>query len=1262
MKYKLLSLLSIAGILFPALSSGFELRLGEAKNELKIDGKISKDEYSGGVRLFGTVSNQKKELTYRRSEVALARDQKAFYLAISSEMDLYIKPTTGDIADFEVIAPNGKKVRVQINAQKFGNIPKGVTWKTVANTKEFVTEIAIPWSMFGVKPENNSEWKVKFIRMWLNPYEISKLDGKVIFDDSVPGFEQLHGKTNPTFGSGPQLFWNVTNQTSAEQKVKCDATITWIGNPELIQSETTIPAGKKHKFSLATTGAESDARTVDMTLSANGKTLLKRNYTWSRSGLRWINANPHIGFAIATYPTLKKAKARIYCAKEKNLDPFAEVRFQIVSTDGKKVFYDKAAPRSKDKFHLEWDIRELPHGDYKMFAVMKGKDGKVLRKMETKFQYRTFPWVNNKIGLERVVIPPFKPLTVKGNQVNATLTGYELGGNGLFDKVFAKGENILTGPVALKINGKTLAANNVKFQEKSADRVLASAKMDSPETAVELSYDIDYDGFILMKLKFQPKSGNFNSMTLEIPYKKAYAELLHSVAAQLRRNPSVKLDQKTGVIWDNIRNSANYFRPYIWLGGIEKGFSWLCESEKNWSLDRKKPMAEVIRSANGDAVLRIHIMNKPVTRKNAFEIEMGFQASPVKPMMPNYRKYSTVTVDGYVVAKSDPSSPIVGPWMYGSDYRTARDASFYPCGKDYSFVEYLTRQSRKDNNKQVNEKAISYLKKHNVPESHFKNMRSHMWHAAVNLVRPSKRSIVYINPRSGDRGMPEFGTYQSEWRNDQFQTGLHGLYFQNPVKSYRDFLVPLLRELVRHGFDGIYFDNTFDSVNLDDTMGPAEEIGLNLYRHHHTMLEMRYLIKRTATMLYTEKKMIEDRPYLTVHMTNSAVLPVLSFASHQLNWEAYYGNSDYQDRFSEGYILTESTGLQSGCVPQLLINYGTKMLKNQQTALALLLPYTLMDHWIHSLSEPFRKTVNAIRNFGYAEKDTKVYPCYDPENPLKITGKVRAAVLVRGQEALIMAGDFGSNGSFLCDISKLGFKNPVALDALTGEEIGKGNVLKISIPHHFSRLIIVGDGTAAEAALIRCSPSVGKIRKLQSGNYTPEKLFHLFSDKPQTFRNDSARVKQTLKEAPVAYSFVLWAKPVKGDDGGSAISMNSYRNFIGYSGKTTQFSFICYGNDGAYRDIGRYKVYCPPEKWHFVAGTVNPVSGEITLYINGKKAAQTVSKKACFPSKEIVIGGRTGNPKNFCGELGDVRMYNMPLSAEMIEKLYKEELPKYQGK
>lgn len=1265
MRHKLLQKLLIIGLGFSALASAVEIRLGESENPIKVDGKISSGEYAGGISLYGMISDKNNEVTFRKSEVAIARDKEALYLAMSSELYSNIKASAADIAEFAVTAPNGKTVNVQLNAIGGGKIPAAVKqWKTDSSARNFSAEVALPWTLFGTKPVNGALWKVKLVRHWHLPAEKGVLASNIVLDDAAPGINQTHGYTGPTHGGAPQLLWKVKNNSASTQNVKCDAQIVWIGNPELVQSEAAISAGKQHTFALITSGAESDSRTVTMKLTGNGKTFLQRNYTWSLKGLQWDDPNPHIGYSIGTYPTLKKAKARIYCSKPEKLAPYASVHFQIVSLDGKKVFYDKTAEKFKDRFHLEWDIKELPFGDYKMLAVMYGRNGKILNTMQTTFEYRSFPWVDNKIGLERVIVPPFKPLTVNGNQVNATLTGYELGGEGILSKVFAKGENILTAPVTLKLNGKILQTGAVKFHEKSSDRVQASAVMDSPETSIDLDYDIDYDGFILLKMKFRPKNGNFRSMILDIPYKKAYTELLHSVSAQLRRNPSVKLDQKTGPVWNSIQNAPAYFRPYIWIGGIEKGFGWLCESEKNWSLDRSKPMAEVIRSANGDAVLRIHIVNKPAIRKNTFEIEMGFQASPVKPMMPNYRKYSTVNVNGIVPDKSDPTTSYIGPYMYGLDTTWDRGAGFQPHGKDYSFIEYLTRSSRGDSDSEINQKVDEFIRKNNITHN-AKTLRAHMSHGARNQVRQSKRSIVYINPRCSARQWPEFGTYQCEWRNDAFRTGNSGLYFQNPVKSYRDYLLPQIRELVRHGFEGVYFDNTYDTVNEDEVMGPVVEYETGRYRYHHSMLEMRRLIKRTATMLYTENKMLEGRPFLTVHMTNSAPLPVLSFATYQIDWEAYFGDSDYQDRFSEGYILSTSTGLQAGCAPLICLDSGKNIERNQQTALALLLPYDLLNYWeCHKgLTAPFITAINAVRNFGYAEQDSKVYSCYDPANPLKITGKAKAALVLRGREALIMAGDFGCNGSFKCDITRLGYENPVALDALTGEKIGEGNVLTVSIPHHFSRLIVVGDGNAAaEAGLSRCTPAIGKIRQLQSGNYTPKKLFHFFADKPQAFKQNSEKIKYTLEKLPIAYSFVLWAKPEKGGTGGTLISMNAHYNFISYVEKAIKYNFVCYDKNGQYRDVGGYKWYSYPGKWCFIVGTVNPVSGEITMYLNGKKAAQSVSKKPFDPVKEIFIAGRAGYAAAFCGELGDVRMYDMPLREEDVERLYKEESAKYQEK
>ena len=203
-------------------------------------------------------------------------------------------------------------------------------------------------------------------------------------------------------------------------------------------------------------------------------------------------------------------------------------------------------------------------------------------------------------------------------------------------------------------------------------------------------------------------------------------------------------------------------------------------------------------------------------------------------------------------------------------------------------------------------------------------------------------------------------------------------------------------------------------------MGPAIEYAPNRYRFHHTMLEMRKLVKRTATMLYAEGKLIEDRPFVVLHATNCVPLPLMAFASHQLDWEAYYGQSDYQDRFSNGYILAESTGLQSGCVPQVLLDSDQTPDRNQATALALLLPYCLLDIQQNHLgpTEATAKTLNAIRNYGYGEPGVEVFPCYDAQNPLRVSGNVRAALVRREQSALVLVGDFGSDGKFSLDVSE----------------------------------------------------------------------------------------------------------------------------------------------------------------------------------------------------------------------------------------------------
>ena len=105
----------------------------------------------------------------------------------------------------------------------------------------------------------------------------------------------------------------------------------------------------------------------------------------------------------------------------------------------------------------------------------------------------------------------------------------------------------------------------------------------------------------------------------------------------------------------------------------------------------------------------------------------------------------------------------------------------------------------------------------------------------------------------------------------------------------------------------------------------------------------------------------------------------------------------------------------------------------------------------------------------------EVYECFRPRNPLKITGTVRAMLLRRGQEALVAAGEYGNEKQFQLDVTALGWANPVCYDAITGERLGEGPVMKIAIEPHRSRTLILGNGThAAVTALLRATPSLAE--------------------------------------------------------------------------------------------------------------------------------------------------------------------------------------------
>ena len=330
------------------------------------------------------------------------------------------------------------------------------------------------------------------------------------------------------------------------------------------------------------------------------------------NGIYWqAPASEKTVFLFGIYPSYNTVSAQVYNRNSAKLKPFDTAHFQIVDAAG-KVYSEAKVQKAGNKFYKEFHLPRLKDGKYFITGKLTGYNVKPEILEKHSFEYKRFPWEGNTIGLERVVIPPFKALSVNKDKtkVNATLTGYTFGKN-LIEGVTAQGEEILTKPVTFSINGSNLALGKLNYTEIAPDRVRAKTSGKAGKFNVNVSYDIDYDGMIWVKMDIDGgKFGFIKDMRLEIPMKTEYARSLFAACARPRKHPNLILSDKMGVVFNSRTDTPKNFLSYVWFGEVYKGLCWFTETEKQWNYDPNKPTTQVIRKPDGSTVLVINMINR----------------------------------------------------------------------------------------------------------------------------------------------------------------------------------------------------------------------------------------------------------------------------------------------------------------------------------------------------------------------------------------------------------------------------------------------------------------------------------------------------------------------------------------------------------------------------------------------------------------------------------------------------------------------------
>ena len=750
------------------------------------------------------------------------------------------------------------------------------------------------------------------------------------------------------------------------------------------------------------------------------------------------------------YPYFKKIRARFGNVNEK-ITGWDSAQFILKNKSG-KVIGSYPGKKTGNGFETEFGF-EPAAGNYELSIVVRNKEGKLERKR--KFEVKKFPWEHNKIGTERIILPPYKPLAVTGSRsVKATLTAYRFGGS-LFDKISAdQVENILASPIALYINGKMANLSSFKFTEKSPDRVKNEAVLTWDGGKILLKGTMDYDGFYRYTMQFMPNGKQkISSAYLAVPLKKEYAQQIHSLCNRMKYNDAKFLPQKNGIIWQSSKSKKHSslhgtFRPYVWLGNLGTGLVWLTETDRYWSLDPKKDALDIISQGNANT-LRIHLVNKPCVWNKSFTLEQAFQATPVRPM-PAYRRR--------LVCRSVFPNAWTHCTFAGAFCWAAEGWNFFPAGKDYSFINYL--RDRKFS-KAADQKIIDRYIKSYLPHFSTERKRSFENHMKRGIVyaKMARYMIPYTNARGSDLAWEDFSTYMDEWWCSEYRAGNADPYNNTPTRSYQDKVLYQLRKLVREGMDGIYYDNIRDWTNTNPVTGPAYQRADGMMQPYFDFFDLRDFVRRTAVMLYQEKKTLPDgRPLLELHMTNTNVVPVLAFGSTLLDLEAEYGSKDFQDRFTEGYLQSCTLGLQSGCIPSVLIEIsGKKRDFVTRTFLAVTLAYDLpFVMSCGGLTNTWRNTWHKLYSWGYSTEQVKVTPCWEKNPVTASTSDWRLTTYSKKSagETVIAVCSFGDTANGTIDISSTGAKRCTDWESGKTLPIRNGKVL-LDLPRHDFKLLLL---------------------------------------------------------------------------------------------------------------------------------------------------------------------------------------------------------------
>ncbi|MDD5705508.1 MAG: DUF6067 family protein [Kiritimatiellae bacterium] len=649
-------------------------------------------------------------------------------------------------------------------------------------------------------------------------------------------------------------------------------------------------------------------------------------------------------------------------------------------------------------------------------------------------------WADCRLGLGDTVLAPWTPLQVRSEKrgilrrhsetvVHCWGRAYRFDERGLPAQIVSKEAELLAAPVSLRLQleGKSITWSQSKSEIVSSSPAsveiagAAEAAPASGEIALQTRLRLEYDGLIVYRLRLVlPKKTSADSLVLDIPMRSETVLYRHrqTMADLARCIPGTTvggaLPSGEGIV------DSSTFIPYAWLGDNDRGLFWFCESAEHWPNWANSNAVETVREGDR-TVLRLNLLQPGQTLPSDWEFEFGLQATPAKPMPPQWRNWRWWPAAGatqeIVLSGPKPNAYYGYPGPEEEETFTKSIADRHAKGRQGVFY------------------SLIHMMDETCPE--FKRFGQY-WHAGEGMGDASVH-LRSICPRAGEK---------AEWK-------------------YSDFIVWKNHEYIRkYKLDGFYHDCVGPTYCMRDGQGHEQCSWRDAAGKRHctiAILAWRDIYRR----MYAMVKATSPDFFLVTHMSPYLTMPILAYEDAYLDGEHLRRKvrDDYLDVLPLDTFRAEFMGRQWGVapifIPEFLDPAISAKVEPTRGLAALLMLHDVTPWPAYSNVKVFNEMFAALDAFGYAEAE--FIPYFDAKPPATADMRdVYVSVYKRGDSrALAVVGNLSKEdrqGSIRLSSRRIGLPLDRIVSWPDRAPVARsGDRIELAVPRQGYRMLLIED-------------------------------------------------------------------------------------------------------------------------------------------------------------------------------------------------------------